>query len=75
MNYVAHYCKNKSCNNSWIDEDLTNAKSRPPQWKYCPHCCEKLGCSNPSKPQLTKSKQEQLQKARSKVEQIGLSAS
>ena len=74
MNYVAHQCKNKRCNNSWIDEDLTNAKSRPPQWKYCLECCEKLGYSNSIRPQLSKVKGEQLLKARSKVEQIALFA-
>lgn len=43
MNYVVHYCKNRNCNNAWIDKDVTNAKTRPPQWKYCRKCCEKMG--------------------------------
>lgn len=43
MNYVVHFCKNRQCNNAWIDKDLTNAKSRPPQWKYCRECCEEMG--------------------------------
>lgn len=43
MNYVIHFCRNKKCNNGWIDKDLTNAKSTPPDWKYCRECAEKLG--------------------------------
>lgn len=43
MRYVVHYCKNKDCNNCWIDKDLTNVKTIPPKWKYCKECCEKLG--------------------------------
>ena len=48
--YVAHVCKNPSCNNIWIDIDLTNAKNRPPRWKYCEDCCKKLGITNPILP-------------------------
>lgn len=43
MNYVMHICRNKKCNNSWIDKDVTNVQSLPPSWKYCKECCEKLG--------------------------------
>lgn len=43
MNNVVHFCKNRQCNNAWIDKDLTKAKSRPPQWKYCRECCERMG--------------------------------
>lgn len=43
MNYAVHYCKNHHCNNAWLDKDLTNTKTRPPQWKYCRECCEKMG--------------------------------
>ena len=43
MNYVMHICRNKKCNNGWIDKDLTNAKVNPPDWKYCRECAEKLG--------------------------------
>lgn len=43
MNYVVHYCKNRNCNNVWIDKDITNAKTRPPKWKFCKNCCEKMG--------------------------------
>lgn len=50
MNYVVHYCKHKDCNNAWIDEDLTNAQTRPPMWKYCDKCCKKYGFVNPSTP-------------------------
>lgn len=43
MNYVMHFCRNKQCNNGWVDEDLTNAKTTPPNWKYCRECANKLG--------------------------------
>ncbi len=51
MSYVMHFCRNsrhpenskKYCNNGWIDIDLTNAKSTPPDWKYCRECCERMG--------------------------------
>ncbi len=43
MNYVMHFCRNKKCNNGWIDKDLTNVKSTPPDWKYCRECAEKRG--------------------------------
>lgn len=42
MNYVMHFCRNKKCNNGWVDKDLTNAVN-PPKWKYCKVCAEKLG--------------------------------
>ena len=48
--YVVHYCKNPKCNNVWVDVDLTNANKRPPRWKYCKECCEKLGVENPEFP-------------------------
>lgn len=41
--FVAHICRNKQCSAIWIDKDLTNVKSTPPDWKYCRECCEKLG--------------------------------
>lgn len=43
MTYILHFCRNKKCNNGWIDKDLTNAKSAPPDWKYCRECAEKRG--------------------------------
>ena len=51
MSYVAHDCRNSRlkpshkdyCNNMWIDKDLTNIKTFPPDWKYCRECCKKLG--------------------------------
>lgn len=43
MNYVMHICRNPKCNNGWVDKDLTNAKSTPPDWKYCRECAAKLG--------------------------------
>jgi len=63
MNYVVHYCKNKSCNNAWIDKDLTNAQSKPHQWKYCKECCEKMGIDFDSqKPELKEYQKRNLQK-------------
>ena len=41
--YVIHFCRNKECNNGWLDEDLTNVKTFPPQWKYCRECADKFG--------------------------------
>jgi len=46
--YVVHFCRNRSCNVGWIDEDLTNATS-PPKWKYCPECVQQ-GFVNPDRP-------------------------
>lgn len=43
MNYVLHICKNKECNNGWIDKDLTQVSTIPPKWKYCKECCKKFG--------------------------------
>lgn len=43
MNYVMHFCRNKKCNNGWIDKDLTNVSTNPPSWKYYRSCAEKLG--------------------------------
>lgn len=41
--YVLHICKNKECNNGWLDLDKSNVKDYPPHWKYCRECCRKLG--------------------------------
>lgn len=41
--FVAHICRNKQCDAIWIDKDLTNVKSTPPDWKYCRECAEKRG--------------------------------
>lgn len=43
MKYVIHFCKNKKCNNGWVDEDLKDSKTIPPNWKYCEECCKKMG--------------------------------
>ncbi len=43
MNYVMHICRNKQCNNGWIDKDLTDTRVNPPSWKYCRECAENLG--------------------------------
>ena len=59
--YVIHICKNKKCNNAWVDVDLTNAKSRPPSWKYCEECCKKYGFVNPEFPPKKKLSKKQLE--------------
>ena len=54
MNYVTHTCKNSKlkptdpnyCDRAFVDEDLHNATSIPPTWKYCPECVKK-GFKNP----------------------------
>lgn len=58
--YVVHFCKNKDCNNAWLDLDLTNAQSRPPSWKYCSECCEKYGYVNPPTPPKRKNYEQRL---------------
>ena len=63
MNYVMHFCRNKKCNNGWIDKDLTNVKTNPSAWKYCRECAEKLGIDYPLKGIETPSK-EQIQLAK-----------
>lgn len=60
--YVVHYCKNKECNNCWIDEDITNVKNKPPKWKYCAECCEKHGFVNPERPELSDKQKEVLKR-------------
>jgi len=41
--YVNHFCKNRKCDENWVDKDITNAQTRPPQWKLCEKCCQKMG--------------------------------
>ena len=60
--YVVHYCKNPECNNAWIDVDLTNANIRPPRWKYCKDCCEKLGVKNPETPPRKSDAEERIER-------------
>lgn len=62
MIYVVHCCKNKACNNAWIDLDLTNAKNRPPRWKYCSDCCKKYGYINPNQPPKRKTYYDRLER-------------
>ena len=58
-NYVIHFCRNKECNNGWIDEDKTKVKTIPPSWKYCRDCAKKLGIDfNKQKPSDGKSKEQ-----------------
>ena len=74
MTYILHFCRNKKCNNGWIDKDLTNAKSAPPDWKYCRECAEKRGIdfdaqmpdSNLSKKELEIKNQKRLRFERNK---------
>lgn len=77
MTYVLHLCKNKKCNNGWIDKDLTNVKTNPPAWKYCRECAEKLGIDYDAQTptsNLTKKELEHLEfmkeKARKMREQV-----
>lgn len=72
MNYVVHYCRNKECNNAWIDKDLTKVKKYPPQWKYCKECCDKLGIDfNKQKPgdNLSEEQKEAIKKMRDKKDE------
>lgn len=65
--YVVHYCHNKECDNCWVDEDLTNVKTVPPQWKYCEECAEKIGIDfDKQKPSdtTTKKQKERIKKMR-----------
>ena len=68
-NYVIHFCRNKECNNGWIDIDKTKVKTIPPSWKYCKECAKKLGIDfDKQSPSDTKSekqvkREEKLQKA------------
>ena len=59
--YVAHICKNTTCNNIWVDEDLTNAKSYPPKWRYCEECCINYGYVNQETPPKKELSQRQLE--------------
>lgn len=61
MNYVVHVCKNSKlkpsdknyCDRAWINEDLHNATSIPPTWKYCEECVKK-GFKNPRRRKSSK---------------------
>lgn len=72
MNYVMHFCRNKECNNGWVDKDLTGATTIPPKWKYCKECAKKLGIDYDAQtpkssrtPEEEKRIKERIQKARS----------
>ena len=74
MNYVMHFCRNKQCNNGWIDKDLTGATTIPPKWKYCKECAKSKGIDfdkqkpsdyrTPEQEKKLKEKMEKLKKAR-----------
>lgn len=73
MNYVLHFCRNKLCNNGWLDKDLTHCKTNPPKWKYCPECCKELGIDFDSqKPSdsYSEEKKEHIEKMRKKNNKI-----
>lgn len=57
--FVFHNCKTPNCNSGWVDEDLTNAQSRPPRWRYCAECCDKYGYVNPEFPPQKKLSEKQ----------------
>lgn len=69
MNYVMHFCRNKQCNNGWIDKDLTNAISTPPSWKYCEDCCKELGIDFDSQTPTSNLTEEELAHKERKKEQ------
>ena len=62
--YVMYICRNKKCNNGWIDEDLTHAKTVPPSWKYCRECAQEMGIDfnsqNPDDAKTDKQKEREL---------------
>jgi hypothetical protein len=51
--YVSHTCK--KCGVAFMAEDLFNAKSKPPTWKYCNECVD-AGFSNEKALKSEKSK-------------------
>ncbi len=59
-NYVTHTCRNKKCGVAFMDKDITNAKSRPPEWKYCEQCV-KNGFPDLKRPTLTEKQKIHLQ--------------
>lgn len=61
MVYVVHFCKNRDCNEGWIGKDLTNAKTNPPQWKYCQICVEN-GYPDLQRPLLSEKQKERMKK-------------
>lgn len=67
MNYVMHFCRNKKCNNGWIDKDLTNAKTNPPDWKYCEDCAEKLGIDYDTQTPISNLTEEELKERERKI--------
>lgn len=69
MNYVMHFCRNKKCNNGWIDKDLTKVITTPPSWKYCRECCVKLGIDFDSQTPTSNLSEEELEFLEKKKEQ------
>ena len=69
MNYILHFCRNKKCNNGWIDKDLTHSQA-PPKWKYCIDCCNKLGIDFDSQTPTSNLTEKELKLKKKKAEQI-----
>ena len=72
MNYVMHFCRNKSCNNGWIDKDLTYATMIPPKWKYCKECAEKRGINFENQKPIDYKTPEEIEKTKIKAEKMKL---
>ena len=70
MNYVMHFCRNKNCNNGWIDKDLTHATTIPPKWKYCKECAKKKGIDFENQKPNDYRTPEQIEKMKEKMSQI-----
>ena len=59
MSYLMHICRNKKCNNVWLDKDLIKCTTFPPDWKYCKECAKKFGIDfNAQTPDSNLSKKE-----------------
>lgn len=75
MIYVTHTCKNSKlkptdpnyCNRAWVEEDLHNATSMPPTWKYCSDC-EAKGFKN-SKRRKSSKTPEQIEAFKKRMEE------
>ena len=73
MNYCAHDCRNTrdgSCNNRFVDKDLTGATTQIPTWKYCRECCERLGIDFDKQKPSDYRTSEQNERMKQKMEKI-----
>lgn len=65
MSYITGTCK--YCKRAFISENITNNKSYPNKYLYCPECCDKYGFENDKalcKKQLTQQQLDNLAKGR-----------